>query len=329
MVSYRLATFNIYGRIYELARISLLSFDLSRYRIGLESILDEINSILSETFDIEATAIYPDDIRSIIEENTEDIPEESIPWWLREAYWVELQSSFLKPLMARELDGGGGGGLIYSGSRDPYIPGLSVAGGGVRVDFERVRAGTVSSRGSFNVTVRSPNYSETVSVPINEYFERVYPNAIVDIDSLVDASRDSVQWAGKTLLWARLPAVTLNTPIENVQTPKSWHGVDPVHLNLINQGGWLSGAYGAEIVVSCPKDTKVTLVFRDINNYTNEQGRSTVSLEKGTHSLVIRGSGFLAPLPSIQMSIYPSEVVKIDRVRLLSLWEVIRSLVGW
>jgi len=326
-MSYRLATFNLYGRLFELARIELLTFDLTRYKMGLESILNEINEIFKETFDIDVSVTYPDEIKDVIEEQTVDIPESSVPWWLKECYWVNLQTKFLRPLLAREMDGGGGGGLVYPGSSDPYIPGLRVSGAGKSVRFESVRASTVSSRGSFNVVVTTPNASETITVPANEYYERVYPDTIVDIDSLIDASRDSVQWAGKTLLWARLPQLTPNVVIEGVQTSKSWHGVDPVHINVLNQGGWLSGAYGCEIVITSPSDNnEVTFVFRDVNNYTNEQGRATVTLEKGTHSLVIRGSGFLMPLPSMEMSIYPSNVVKIDRMRLLSLWDVLRTL---
>ena len=325
-MSYKPVTFRLYNAYFELAQIAVTTFDITRYRLGLKQILDEINSILRETFNIDVDVTYPDDIKEVIEEQTASIPEESVPWWLKEVYWVKLQESFLKPL---QLYMDGGGGEIYSTGNDPYIPGVSLQAGDTRIEIERRRASEVASAGTFRVVVRG-RASDELTVPTNTYYERVYPNFIVDIDSLVDSGRDTIQWAGKILAWMRLPTVSMGRPIQNVQPPKSWHGVDPVHINVVSQGGFFNVPYGLEITINNPKDSnKVRFVFRNINNYTDEQGRAEVELQKGANTLVIRGSGFLSPLPSFQMSIYPQDTVKIESVRLMNLWEVIRSMLGF
>jgi hypothetical protein len=165
--------------------------------------------------------------------------------------------------------------LLLSKADDPYMPGLRVEALNIRLDFERSRTSQVANRGSFTVDVSAPNTSETISVPNNQYLERIYPNFIVDLDSEINASLDPIQWVAKGLLWASLPTVTLQNVLQGFQFTQSWHGVDPLHVNLINTGGWLSGAYGAEITLSAPESgTDVMFVFRDVNNYTNELSRT-------------------------------------------------------
>jgi hypothetical protein len=319
-VSYRLATFNLYGQLWEMVRTFVTGFDLTRYRAGLQAIIDEISSIFRKTFNVEVVAVYPQEIKSIINQYTADIPETSVPWWVKEKYWCDLQSAFYRPLAENN------NAIVVSRADDPYMPGLRVEALNIKLDFERSRSSRVASRGSFTVDVSAQNVSETVTVPNNQYIERIYPNFIVDLDSLIDTSRDSVQWAAKGLLWASLPTVTLQNALQNFQFTQSWHGVDPLHVNLVNTGGWLAGAYGAEITLSAPESTDVTFVFRDVNNYTNELSRTRITLDQGTHALVIRGSGFLSPLPSVEMSIYPRRVMKVESIRLLSLWDVLATL---
>jgi hypothetical protein len=320
-MSYRLATFNLYGQLWEMVRAYTTAFDLTRYRAGLQSIIDEISSIFRKTFNVDVVAVYPQEIKSIIDQYTADIPETSVPWWVKEKYWCDLQSAFYRPLTENN------NAIIISRADDPYIPGLRVEALNISLNFERSRTIEVANRGSFNVDVLAPNISETISVPNNQYFERIYQNFIVDLDSLIDAARDSIQWLAKGLLWARLPTVTLQNVLQNFQFTQSWNGVDPLHVNLVNTGGWLTGAYGAEITLSVPESgTNVTFIFRDINNYTNELSRARVTLDQGTHTLLLRGSGFLSPLPSVEMSLYPSKTMKVESIRLLTLWEVLATL---
>jgi len=329
---YKVASLSIYGYAYALYYDYISEFNLAKYVANLDRAIARVKEVFRSWFNVELDTAKVIDLNALKSEfdtliAEANIPETSVPWWVREKAFVDLQfEAFIKPLAEQQPTI-----RIVSKSDDPYIPGLSLFDNqkNVTVEFEKASTRVVLPRGNFNIRL-SGSTSDSITVPNNSYFEKAYKDFIIDVDSNI-RSTDTVQWLGKALAWMELPTLDSNTILQGYQFTKSWNGVDPFHFKFVNTGGWFSGAYGMRISLTTDKDTDVSLIFRDINDYSNVQSQAKVSLKSGTQALTLQGDGFLGILPNFASTIKVENKeanVKIEEIRPLSLWEAIMAWLG-